>query len=134
MTWVLIADVVGAVLLLLGALLCFAAAVGLLRFPDVLSRMHAATKPQTLGLLLLVGGLALELRQPKILGMLFVIAVLQLLTAPVAAHMVGRSAYRTGQYDEDSLIVDELAEDLAAAGFRRIDRDPTGEDSESDRP
>ncbi len=44
--------------------------------------------------------------------------MLQLLTAPVAAHMVGRTAYRTRQVDEDSLIVDELADDLARAGFR----------------
>ena len=130
MNWGLVADITGALLLLLGALLCFAAAVGLLRFPDVLSRMHAATKPQTLGLLLLVGGVALEVRQPQVLGMLFLVVVLQLLTAPVSAHMVGRTAYRTHQVDDDSLIADELADDLARAGFRRIDREadsgPTG--------
>jgi multicomponent Na+:H+ antiporter subunit G len=118
MSWGLVADIVGALLLLLGALLCFAAAVGLFRFPDVLSRMHAATKPQTLGLLCLVAGVALEVRQLSVLGLLFLAAVLQLLTAPVAAHMVGRTAYRTRQVDEDSLIVDELADDLARAGFR----------------
>ena len=129
MNWGLIADVTGALLLLLGALLCFAAAVGLLRFPDVLSRMHAATKPQTLGLLLLVVGVALEVRQPRVLGLLFLVAVLQLFTAPVSAHMVSRTAYRTQQLDEDSLIADELADDLARAGFRRVDRagDPAGD-------
>ncbi|GAA3614165.1 monovalent cation/H(+) antiporter subunit G [Microlunatus ginsengisoli] len=123
MSWSLVADILGALFLLLGALLCFAAAVGLLRFPDVLSRMHAATKPQTLGLLLLVAGVALEVRQPKVLGLLFLVAVLQLLTAPVSAHMVGRTAYRTHQVDDDSLIADELADDLARAGFRRVDSD-----------
>ena len=41
-------DLLGALLVLLGCFLCFAAALGLLRFPDVVSRMHAATKPQTL--------------------------------------------------------------------------------------
>ena len=46
-------DLLGAALVLLGCFLCFAAALGILRFPDVVSRMHAATKPQTLGLILL---------------------------------------------------------------------------------
>ncbi len=112
-------DVVGAVLLLLGAVLCLAAALGLVRFPDVLSRMHAATKPQTLGLLLVVTGVAISLREPRTLGLLFLIAVLQLLTAPVAAHLVGRTAHRTGQVRGDLTQPDELSEDLARAGFRR---------------
>ena len=58
-----------------------------------------------------------------LLGLLFLVAVLQLLTAPVSAHMVGRTAYRTHQVDDDSLIADELADDLARAGFRRVDSD-----------
>ena len=44
-------DVVTAVLVLLAALMCLAAGVGLLRFPDVLTRLHSATKPQILGLM-----------------------------------------------------------------------------------
>ena len=47
-------EVVSAVLMLSGVALALLAAVGLLRFPDVFSRMHAATKPATLGLLLVV--------------------------------------------------------------------------------
>ena len=129
--WGAVFDVVGALILLLGAVLCLAAALGLVRFPDVLTRMHAATKPQTLGLLLVVTGVAISLRDPRTLGLLFLVAVLQLLTAPVAAHMVGRTAYRTGQVSEDITSPDELAEDLARAGFRRS----TGpeQDQDSDR-
>jgi multicomponent Na+:H+ antiporter subunit G len=137
MTWSGAADLAGALLLLLGALLCLAAAVGLLRFPDVLSRMHAATKPQTLGLILLVCGLALSLRELRVMGLLFLVVVLQLLTAPVAAHMVGRTAYRTHQVDDDALVTDQLADDLARAGFRLagdelqpVDRD--GEPAEAE--
>ena len=51
MTWTVVLDVAGAVCLLLGSFLCLAGAIGLLRFPDTLSRLHAATKPQTLGLI-----------------------------------------------------------------------------------
>jgi multicomponent Na+:H+ antiporter subunit G len=113
-------DVIGALFLLLGAMLCFAASVGLVRFPDVLTRMHAATKPQTLGLLFVVTGVAFSLQNVKALGILFLVAVLQLLTAPVAAHMVSRTAYRTGQVRSDLLTEDDLADDLAAAGFHLV--------------
>lgn len=120
-------DVLGALLLLLGAMLCFAASVGLVRFPDTLTRMHAATKPQTLGLLCAAAGLGLSLHSVKALGMLFLVAVLQLITAPVAAHMVGRTSYRTGQVRSDLLTEDDLADDLEAAGFHLV----TGADDDS---
>lgn len=112
-----IGDLTGALLVLLGAFLCFAASVGLVRFPDVLSRMHAATKPQTLGLLLVVTGVAMSLRTWAALGTLVLIAGLQLATAPVAAHLVARTVYRSNQVRRDLLVTDELADDLAAAGF-----------------
>ncbi|HEX5200436.1 MAG TPA: monovalent cation/H(+) antiporter subunit G, partial [Actinoplanes sp.] len=48
-----LADILAGACLVSGALLSLAAGVGLLRFPDLLSRMHAATKPQVLGLLLI---------------------------------------------------------------------------------
>lgn len=132
MSWGAAWDVVGALILVLGAVLCLAAALGLVRFPDVLTRMHAATKPQTLGLLLVVTGVAVSLREPRTLGLLFLVAVLQLLTAPVAAHMVGRTAHRTGQVREDITDPDELAEDLARAGFHRSTGDHDAGDEAGD--
>jgi multicomponent Na+:H+ antiporter subunit G len=110
-------DLVGAACVLTGALLCLAAAVGLARFPDVLSRMHAATKPQTLGLILVVAGVALSLRSWAAFGTVVLIAALQFTTAPVAAHLVSRTVYRSNQVRRDLLDRDDLAEDLAAAGF-----------------
>jgi len=127
-------DIIGALFLLLGAMLCFAASVGLVRFPDVLTRMHAATKPQTLGLLFVVVGVAFSLQNLQALGILLLVVVLQLLTAPVAAHMVGRTAYRTGQVRSDLLTEDDLADDLAAAGFHLVSGDvdePEDDDGES---
>lgn len=123
-------DLLGAALVLLGCFLCFAAALGILRFPDVFSRMHAATKPQTLGLLFVVTGVAFSLQNLHALGILLLVAILQLLTAPVAAHMVSRTAYRTGQVRDDLLLEDDLADDLSAAGFQRVagDEEPDGED------
>ncbi|WP_406036749.1 monovalent cation/H(+) antiporter subunit G [Micromonospora sp. NBC_00898] len=105
-----VADWLGAACLTAGALLSLAAGIGVLRFPDVLDRMHAATKPQVLGVLLLLAGVALRLRTPSDLGMLALVAVFQLATAPVAAQMVGRAAYRSGRVDRALLDTDELAD------------------------
>lgn len=102
-------DVVAAVCLVAGALLSLAAGVALIRFPDLLSRMHAATKPQVLGLLLVLLGCGLRLRDTVDVTTLLLVALFQLGTAPVAAHMVGRAAYRARQVRADLLVTDELA-------------------------
>lgn len=99
MSWTEVADAVGLAALFAGSLLCLAGAIGLLRFRDLLSRMHASTKPQVLGVLLVVLGLGLRLRSPLDVGMLLLVAVFQLLTVPVSGHMVSRAAFRTGLVD-----------------------------------
>lgn len=104
-----VADWLGGACLLAGALLSLAAGIGVMRFPDVLSRMHAATKPQVLGVLLLITGLALRLRTGSDLGMIMLVAIFQLATAPVSAQMIGRAAYRSGRIDRELLDADELA-------------------------
>lgn len=102
------------VLVLIGALLCLIAAIGLLRLRDVPNRLHAATKPQVLGLLLICLAIALSQRSVigVVLGLLLVapVVLMQFATAPLSAHMVGRQAYRNGTIDERSLVVDELAD------------------------
>ena len=113
MSWGAVADVVSAVCLLAGCLLTLVAAIGLLRLSDVLARMHTTAKPQVLGLVLALVGVGLQLRGASDVAMLVAIAVFQLLTVPVAAHLVGRAAYRTGQVDGSVLDADELAEQLA---------------------
>src|SRR5690606_5941064 len=109
-----IVDVTVLVLILLGAVLCLSAAVGLLHFRDVPSRLHAATKPQVLGLVLICLAIALAQRSVGaiLLGLALVapIVLMQFATAPLSAHMVGRQAYRNGTTEERSLVVDELAE------------------------
>ena len=103
-----ILDAVSAVLLVAGVLLAVAAAVALVRFPDVFSRMHAATKPATLGLLLIIVGAALQMDDRSDTSKLLLVAAFQFLTAPVAAHMIGRAAYRSGAGAQEDLVVDEL--------------------------
>lgn len=105
----------GALLMLGGSALILIAAIGIVRFPHLLTRMHAAAKPQNLGLVLLMSGLALQIRQPVVVWTLLLVVACQLVTAPIAAHMVGRAGFRTGRIDPEDLEVDELTEDLAAA-------------------
>jgi multicomponent Na+:H+ antiporter subunit G len=112
MTWSSVLDVAGALCLLLGSFLCLAGALGLVRFPDTLSRLHAATKPQTLGLILILAGLALTLRTWAAVTTLVLLAATQFFTSPVSAHLVGRAAYRNGRVDTDTLEVDELSDAL----------------------
>lgn len=103
-------DVISVALILLGGLLAVAAGVGIVRFPDVLSRMHAATKPQNLGLFSILIAVGLQYPTPAVITTLVLIIGFQVLTSPVAAHMVGRAAYRAKAFPKDQLIVDELAE------------------------
>lgn len=109
MSWAHLADLAGAACLLAGGALSLLAGIGMLRLPDVLTRMHAATKPQTLGLLLILLGTGLRLRTVFAATTLILVGLFQTLTAPVAAHMVGRAAYRTGRADHEHIVVDELA-------------------------
>lgn len=105
-------DVTSAVFALAGCLLTLLAAIGAVRFPDVLSRMHATTKAATLGLLLILLGALLQVPDAQSRSLLVLVGVFQLLTAPVAAHMIGRAAYRVDASCHEDLVVDDLAEAL----------------------
>ena len=89
-----IADDIGDVLILGGAVWSLIGGIGLLRLPDVLSRMHAATKPQVLGLLMVLFGTALRLRTADDITTLLLVGLFQTWTVPVAAQMVARAARR----------------------------------------
>lgn len=112
-------DVVAGGLLLAGTGLFLIAAVGLNRFTDLYGRMHAATKPATLGLLLVLAAAALRVDSPGDIGKLALIGLFQLATAPVAAHLLGRSAYR-GRVPID---VTSGVDDLERLGYDVDDAD-----------
>jgi multicomponent Na+:H+ antiporter subunit G len=101
-------DAVAAACFLIGSSLALVAAVGILRFPDVLSRMHAGAKPQVIGLMFLLVGLGTQLRDLAATGLLLLVVVFQLFTSPIATHMMARATYRAGEVREDLLEVDEL--------------------------
>jgi multicomponent Na+:H+ antiporter subunit G len=95
------------VLAIAGAVFVLLAGVGVLRFPDVYARMHAATKASTLGMALigLATAIALDDGRPKALIAVAFIFV----TAPSAAHFVGRAAYRAEGVEIDLATRDDLA-------------------------
>lgn len=110
-----ILDIAAAALLILAGLLSLAAGVGLLRFPDALTRLHAGTKPQILGLVCVVVAIALTARSWSALLLLLPVILFQLLTSPSAAQMIGRAGYRTDNHRRDLLVVDELEEAVERA-------------------
>ena len=103
-------DALTAVCMLLGAVLAVSGTLGVVRFPDVLSKMHAATKPQVLGLMLMLAAVGLRVPSWGTISTLVLISAFQVLTLPVAAHMIGRAAYRTKHVKREQLYRDELAE------------------------
>ncbi len=102
------AEYIAAFLLILGSLFCLVAAVGVIRLPDTLTRMHAATKAGSLGAGLVALSHAVFFQDPGIfLRAGFIIALL-LLTAPVAAHLIARASYRSGVPLSGRTRIDEL--------------------------
>lgn len=90
-------DLASAVLLLAGAALGLVAAIGLHRLGDLYSRMHAATKPATLGVALCLSGAALQLDDVPSWTKIVLAITFQLMTSPVSAHMLARAANRCGE-------------------------------------
>lgn len=84
---------VGEVLALVGALLILLSAVGVIRFDDVLSRLHALGKASTLGVVLILGGAATTMPETNDWTSLLAAALLQLTTSPVSANLISRSTY-----------------------------------------
>ncbi|GAA1758184.1 monovalent cation/H(+) antiporter subunit G [Agromyces humatus] len=108
------AEIAVGLLILVSAFLSMAAGVGIVRFPDVLTRLHAATKPQVLGLATVLLAIVLQVPTWGVLSTAVLVLTFQLLTQPMTAHMLGRSAYRTDHVRRDLLIEDDLGDDIVA--------------------
>src|SRR5690606_41440257 len=78
-----------------GSTLCLLAAVGVLRMPDIFTRMQAGSKASTFGLAFLLIGTALDIAEGATVARALLIAAFIMLTTPVAAHAVARAAYLT---------------------------------------
>ncbi|CAL9623486.1 monovalent cation/H(+) antiporter subunit G [Streptomyces sp. enrichment culture] len=108
-------DAVTVVLFAAGAGFCCLSALGLLRFPNVVTRLHTASNSQTLGLVLVLVGTAAQMPL-RHAAVLLVVAVFQLFTAPIASQIIARTAHRTHAVERDRLLADALADRLARDG------------------
>jgi multicomponent Na+:H+ antiporter subunit G len=82
--------------LMAGVAYCVVGAIGLLRMPDLYTRMHAASVTDTLGAGLILAGLMLQAGFSLVTAKLLIIAMLILLTSPTATHALARAAYLRG--------------------------------------
>jgi multicomponent Na+:H+ antiporter subunit G len=85
-----------AILVVVGALFCALAGLGLLRFPDVYTRLHAATKAGPLGGGLILLGLGIASGDGFTFAKCLIGLIFLLLTAPVSAHLLARAALKSG--------------------------------------
>jgi len=118
-------EVVAAVLVILGSLFALVSAVGMLRLPDTLIRMHAATKAGTLGAGLILAAVAMGYGAVGMTLRALMTMAFLLLTAPVAAHLIGRAAYRAGVKLSPRTWVDQLKDQPIPTSDEGIDK-PTG--------
>jgi multicomponent Na+:H+ antiporter subunit G len=113
-------DVVATALLLLGAALMLIAAIGIVRLPDLFTRMHAAAKPGTLGVGLMMLGVAVHFGEAGVTTWALLVIVFFLLTIPVATHMIAHAAYQVGVPLWEGTIIDELGRSMAGAAGRDV--------------
>ena len=91
-----LSDYLSAALLLVGALFFLAGTLGLLRFPDVYTRLHALTKADNVGLGLIAAGLIVQAETWAAAGKLLLIWVLVLIAGASVAHLIAKGALRRG--------------------------------------
>jgi multicomponent Na+:H+ antiporter subunit G len=101
-------EILTSVMLLVGGLLMVVAALGLVRMPDLLTRMHATTKAGALGGGLTVLAVAIHFGEPEIVARALAVVIFIVLTAPVAAHAIGRASYFVGVPLWEGTVKDEL--------------------------
>jgi multicomponent Na+:H+ antiporter subunit G len=118
----MVTAILSMVLAAFGALLILVAGIGIVRLPDVLTRMHASSKAGTLGAVCILLAVALRFGDFVITVKTVLIVLFLFLTAPVAAHMIGRAGYRSGAPLADETAFDEYASRGEAGSTAAADR------------
>ena len=128
-------EVLTAIMLLTGALLILIGAIGAVRMPDLLLRMHATTKAGALGAGLIAVASGIYFTSPEVSVRAVAILAFVVLTAPVAAHMIGRAGYFTGAPLWEKTLKDELRDNLDRTGHYLHSGSPQepGDDDDSQR-
>ena len=98
------------IVMLLGGLFAFTAAIGLLRLPDLYTRMHAASKAGAMATGLMFLALALVAFDGSVILRAIIGFVFVLLTTPVSAHLLARASFLTGYRPSEATVLVELEE------------------------
>ncbi len=113
-------ELIGSIVILVGAFFLFSAGLGLLRMPDAFTRIQAGTKASTLGNILVLVGLGFY--HPDWALKLLVIAYFVILTNPMSSHALSRAAHAIGTPMATGTVVDALSERNGAAKQGRMRR------------
>ena len=89
-------EILSQVMMLIGAIFILIASIGVVRLPDLFMRMHSNSKSATLGVLFIMLGLALHFDTLAIYIRALAVVLFFMITAPVAAQIIGRAAYFSG--------------------------------------
>ncbi|MGX1926701.1 monovalent cation/H(+) antiporter subunit G [Vibrio sp. NH-7] len=89
-------DIIVGILLCLGTLFTLIASLGILRMPDLYTRMHAATKAGTVGLASLLLAVAIAIPDITVISRVIGTMLFIFITAPVAAHLLGKATQESG--------------------------------------
>jgi multicomponent Na+:H+ antiporter subunit G len=101
-------EILTLALMIIGAAFVLLASLGIVRMPDLFTRMQAATKASSLGVSCIMAGAALHFGEIGIVARALATIVFVILTAPVAAHMIARAAYFVGVPLWEKTVADEL--------------------------
>ena len=106
-------EAAGSILMLLGSVIFFLSALGVIRMPDVYNRIQTGTKATTLGTIFMMIGVSLI--HPSWTLKLVILILFIILTNPVSSHVVARGAHFSGQKMTDKTIEDRLTEEKEEA-------------------
>lgn len=99
-------ELIGSLVILAGAIFLLLAAIGVVRMPDSYNRIQTGTKATTLGLILVLGGIAIY--HPGWIWKLILLIYFVLLSNPASSHALARAAHRRSVFKMDAMVVDQL--------------------------
>jgi len=104
-----IVDVIEGALLMIGCFFMLLAAVGILRMPDLFTRLQVTSKASVLGMTCILSAAALHFNDPAVTTRAVIIIAFVVLTMPVATHLLARAGYTTNVHLSPETVVNELA-------------------------
>lgn len=112
-------DLIGSIVILIGAVFLLLAAIGTVRMPDIYNRIQTGTKATTLGLVMVLVGVAIY--HPGWTWKLIVLVYFVILSNPATSHALARAAHKRSIFKTSATVVDELESYKREAGEEEIE-------------